>query len=182
MKYFLLLLLISFESLAGGLTVTCTPPTLNTDGSTIPATGPDALASFRIEYGTCNGAAFGVAAGSITSATCGASVTGLAPQLWCVRSYSKNNAGNESDPSNVLSKTVLSAKPMPPTGLAVTSMIAYKMRQTVDGFTFVAIGSVAAGTQCSDLSAQGFNVVPRSAVKLTSKFDTLPLIAWAVCS
>ena len=62
------------------------------------------------------------------------------------------------------------------------SAIAYKQRQAVDGFTYVAIGSVPIDTLCTMQGQAGdYMPVPRSAVKLASKFDTLPLVTYARC-
>jgi hypothetical protein len=79
------------------------------------------------------------------------------------------------------------ATPAAPGGVTVTSTVsttAYRMRQSVDGYTWVALGTVALGTACdASHSADGvYRPIPRSAVTLTSRFDTLPLIVWAQCS
>jgi len=61
--------------------------------------------------------------------------------------------------------------------------VAYKLRQSVDGFEMVAIGTVAIGTPLFDAPVDDtaflYSRVPRSAVTLASKFDTLPLLVYA---
>jgi hypothetical protein len=68
---------------------------------------------------------------------------------------------------------------LPPVTLTT---IAYKQRQAVDGVTYVAIGSVPIDTACT-MSGQagGYMIVPRASVKLASRFDVLPVTAWAHC-
>ena len=83
--------------------------------------------------------------------------------------------------------SVPAPKPSPPTGVSATvsatNPTAYKMRQSVDGYSFVAIGTVAPGTSCDvNHSADGLTPVPRIAVTLASKFDTMPLVVFAKCS
>jgi hypothetical protein len=84
----------------GSATISWTPPTQNTDGSTISN-----LAGFRIQYGTSAGAL----TQTIQVANPGLAtyvVTGLASGNWffAVRAY--NNGGAESANSNVVSKTI----------------------------------------------------------------------------
>lgn len=64
---------------------------------------------------------------------------------------------------------------------ALTS-VAYKQRQAVDGLTYVAIGSVPIDTPCTMQGQAGdYMPVPRASVTLASRFDTLPLVAYARC-
>jgi hypothetical protein len=96
-------------------------------------------------------------------------------------------AGATSDMSMLTGAvTVPAPKPSPPSGVSATvsatNPTAYKMRQSVDGYSFVAIGTVAPGTSCDvNHSADGLTPVPRSAVTLASRFDTLPLVVFAKC-
>jgi hypothetical protein len=63
-----------------------------------------------------------------------------------------------------------------------TDTRAYKQRQAVDGFSFVAIGTIPVGTTCdSTHSVDGYMPVARSTIKLASPFDVLPLIVYARC-
>jgi hypothetical protein len=63
---FVLLLIVGTKAFAGTATVTWTNPTTYTDGTAI-ATGD--ISQTRIEYGSCNGAAFGTKAGDDDTAT-----------------------------------------------------------------------------------------------------------------
>lgn len=112
-------LLVSLAAFAA--TVNWTAPTANTDGSAIPATGPGSIASYRIEYGTCNGTAFGTKAGEIVVNA--PALTGntppTAPGTWCYRMYAVNTFGVESDPTNVVSKVIAPPKPNPPGNFTV---------------------------------------------------------------
>lgn len=96
-------LLLSALAWAATLEATATNPTVNTDGSPIPVTGPGALSSIRFEYGTCVGAAFGTVLGSkiVTLPVNKAVFSGIAPGLICVRAYWTNNLGGQSAASAV---------------------------------------------------------------------------------
>lgn len=171
-------------ALAGPLTITGAAPIQNTDGTLIPASGAGSLTGMRVEYGTCSGTAFGTKQGEFTiamPATSGPSPN-LAPGTYCFRAAWKNTFGSESAMSNPVQGTV--AAPVPnPGSITVTVPVAFKMRQTIDGFSFVSIGSVPIGTPCDAThSVDGKYLVPRAKVTLTSRFDTMPLIVFAECS
>lgn len=171
-----LMLLVSFAATAG--TVSWTNPTTYTDSSVL---NPADITQTRIEYGSCNGSAFGTKAGEVkaTGSVTSTALT-LAPGTYCLRGYTTAK-GQESAASNVVKTTVAQPAPNPPV-LVTVDMTAYKMRQSIDGFSFVAIGTVPLGVECKgDMPADGFYVVPRANVKLTSRFDTLPLITFAKC-
>lgn len=105
---------------AATVVVTWTPPTLNTDDTAIPATGPGSLTTYRIEYGTCNGTLFGVKAGEVTRAAPASTVTlNLQPGTTCVQVFVANTYGNESIPSNVASKVVPAPTPRAPTAVSL---------------------------------------------------------------
>ncbi len=118
-------LLSACATIAGASTITVTwdNPTDNTDSSLIPATqgAPEALQTWRIEYGTCVGSAFGTKAGEFTRtrAVGGPPLTtatnNVPTGLTCVRVLVANTAGNESSPSNVASRTVAPSTPKNPT-------------------------------------------------------------------
>ena len=173
-----LLCCIPLAVFAGSATLTFTAPTSNVDGSPIPASGADSLASYKAEWGTCSGSGFGTAAGSqsLPLMPLSATLTNIAPGLTCFRMYAINAAGVSSGPTNAVSVVVQNTSPTPVT------LVAYKMRQAVDSFTFVAIGTIAPGTVCGTQNVDGYSIIPRSSVTLKSKFDTLPLITFAVCA
>lgn len=62
-----ILCVASLPALAADITTTWTYPTQNTDGSAIPASGAGSIASSRVEWGTCAGAAFGTKLGEARS-------------------------------------------------------------------------------------------------------------------
>lgn len=182
----ILLALIPSMALAGTIAYDVTLPTMNTDGSAITATGATALTSLRVEYGTCAGGAFGTKAGEFSSTTLTKPVTtvispALTAATYCARVYLKNSGGQESGPTNVVQATVPVPTPNPGT-LAVKEVTAYKMRQNVDSYAFVPIGTVPLGTACdADHSADNLHPVARAKVTLASRFDTMPLVVFAKC-
>lgn len=107
---------------AATVIVTWTNPTLNMDDTPIPATQgqPEALQTWRIEYGTCAaGGAFGTRVGEFTrTRTTGGPVLTSATQNLpagntCVRVFVSNFAGRESDASNVVARDVPAGRPRP---------------------------------------------------------------------
>lgn len=171
-----------------------TNPTAYIDGAALPATD---IVQTRIEYGSCVGAGtllvFGVKAGQFIS-TGGATHANspvLAPGTYCIQAFTTAK-GIESSPSNA-AQVILAPPPQPapnpPSNLTAAPLVqvadtnAYKLRQAVDGYSMVAIGSVAAGTACDVThSVDGYSPIPRATVTLASKIDTLPLVTFAHCS
>lgn len=94
-----------------------TDATTNEDGSAIPATGAGSIASTRFEWGTCNGSAFGNKLGEVTVQAGSprvAPTSDLPPGTYCGRFIHKNTYGVESDPSDVVTKTIDAPKPGKP--------------------------------------------------------------------
>ncbi len=119
-------LLHSPPAAASTLTVTWDNPTTNTDGSTIDATqgNPEALQSWRIEYGTCSApGVFGTKLGEFTRARAAAgqplttATNNVSPASLCVRVYVSNFSGNESVASNTAAKLVAPSTPSPVTNV-----------------------------------------------------------------
>jgi len=84
----------------GSATISWTPPTQNTDGSTLSD-----LAGYRVQYGTSSGAltqTIDVANPGVATYV----VTGLASGNWFFAVKAYNNAGAESANSNVVNKTI----------------------------------------------------------------------------
>lgn len=112
---------------AGTSVVTWTNAPDNTDNSLIVDDGVDesSYASWRIEFGTCNGVAFGTKAGEFIRSrpVGGASLTSVTVNtpsgLKCFRVSATNKAGNESGVSGVTSRTVPAPTPKAPTILSV---------------------------------------------------------------
>lgn len=149
---------------ATDVTVTWTNPTTNTDGSSIPATGPGSLTGTRVEHGTCVGAAFGTANGEVTAAAGATSVviTGLAPATHCVRAFARNTYGTESAASNVFVKAISPPVPNPPTIVTVATVA----RLYLKDLSF-RVGSIALGEACKDQKAGDWYSVDRRDVKLS---------------
>lgn len=119
----LLVLIVAGPAFAqGSITYSWTLPTSGVQGTaTVPVAASD-LASSTVEYGTCNGAAFGTKAGQIVVASPGTTgvVNGLAPGDYCGRVFVTMTAakgGTSSDVSNVAKRTIVPPpiKPNPPT-------------------------------------------------------------------
>lgn len=150
-----LLGLIVHRADAADAHVTWTNPTTNTDGSAIPASGAGALTGTRVEYGSCNGTAFGTATGSVTvnAPATTATITGFVPgATHCFRAFSRNSYGGESAASNVAAKTFPTPTPNPPT-LNATITTAYELNGIKgDGTVLLgrAVGQVAIGAPCLD--------------------------------
>lgn len=122
MKKLLPFLFLGLTAIAMAATVTVRwqNPTQNTDDSAIPASGPGSIASTRIEYGTCSGAAFGTKLGEfIVTGQAEAGVSpDLAPGTYCGRAYTKNTYGEESGASNVAQKVISAPKPKAPSNFS----------------------------------------------------------------
>jgi hypothetical protein len=171
----------------GKITTSWTAPTSNTDGT--PYTDN---AGYNVYRGASATSLAKVK--SVGPAITSIDDTGLASGTYVYAVTTVNASSLESAKSATASATVtgsvttasatasVQSIPNPPTGLTVINVTAYKMRQNVDSYSFVSIGTVPIGTACNgDHAADGFNVVPRSAVKLASRFDTLPLVVFAKC-
>jgi hypothetical protein len=89
-------------------------PTQNTDGSALPASQ---IQRTQVDYGSCNGAAFGTKAGQFVflgAVTDGLS-TDLAPGVYCFRAFTRreiNGVGAWSGSSNVLTRTITPPVPI----------------------------------------------------------------------
>lgn len=159
--------LFLFALYANAVTVTWMAPTSNTDGSTISPAGPDVIASYKVEWGTCSGAIFGVKAGEqtlpVTPLT--ATITGIAAGLTCFRMFATNAGGISSDASNAAQKTILPLKPAPPSLITVQLSVVYQVLGVKDKFALVPVGTVPGDTPCDTAqSVNGFYAVPRSTV------------------
>lgn len=174
------LLLAPLVAFAGTATLTCTPPTTNTDGSTLTN-----LAGYRFYAGT-SPTALVSAAQVANPANCAITLTSLAPATWYFGVKAYNSAGVESALSNVISKTIdtpAPPAPNPPSGLTVTvsSLTVYTVIKRVDRFVMLPVGTAPPNTQC-DASQQinGYFVVPRA--KVTFSGDVQPDVVVAQCS
>jgi len=163
----LIFALFLFSIVANAATVTWSAPTTNTDGSTISTAGTDAIASYKVQWGTCSGGAFGVIAGEKTlpATPLTAMLTGIAAGPTCFQMFAINSSGVSSDPSNVAQKTILPLKPSPPSLVAVQLSVVYQVLGVKDRFALVPVGTVPGDTQCDTTqSVNGYYAVPRDAV------------------
>lgn len=151
---------------AADATVSWTNPTQNTNGSTIPATGPGSLTGTRVEYGSCLGAAFGTKAGevTVTAPATSVTITGLADgSTYCFRAFSRNTGGNESAASNVAAKIIPMPTPNPPV-LSSTVTVAWDLK---NGMPYRVVGTLPLGTVCGSKVWRSYYEVPRASVTLS---------------
>lgn len=159
---------------AADVAVTWTQPTANTDGSSIPTTGAGSIVSNRVEWGSCNGTAFGTKAGErvVTPVATSATVTGLAPGTHCFRVYATNTYGSESAASNAASRAIAAPIPNPP--VVTQATIARLWRHGLE----YQVGHVALNVPCGTLKLEGrradWYTVPREAVTLNRYGRRLP--------
>jgi hypothetical protein len=166
-----LLYLLAFMPLgawATTVTSTWTNPTQNTDDSAIPATGAGSLSQARVEYGTCNGTAFGTKAGEVMRPMPTTTATlNLNPGTTCVRVSVINTYGAESQPSNVVTRVIDPPVPKPPVLSTVTLAINIPL-DSHDGFNRTLAMSVTS-------SGPG---VPVGFVKLATPVVGDPVFTW----
>ena len=156
---------------AATLTPSWTLPTTNTDGSTIPATGPGSLTGTRVQYGSCSGTAFGVmTAERLVVAPATTTVfDNIDPGTYCVRAYARNTYNMESVASNVASKVI----PAPVPGAPVITTIAttaYEIRPTKSGIHLALVGTIALGSQCEMQASGGLWFVDPALVALKGNY------------
>jgi hypothetical protein len=114
-------LMFAIPAFAGQSTIEWTNATQDVDGATLPTTGDGALASTRVEWGTCatTGTAptVGTEAGErvVAMPATTAVVTGLANgSTVCFRAVHLTVGGLESGVSNIVAKVVPFPRPRPP--------------------------------------------------------------------
>lgn len=182
-----LLLTLMLCALAGGawaqpgsVTLTCTPPVQNTDGS--PLTN---LASYRYLWGTTQGT-YPSSKLVPSSAGCGTVITGLAPATWYFVVTAVNTNGVESALSNVASKLVSGAPPNPPTVPQPVTIAGpvFNLGITDNSMVLLEAGSVVAGRSCDPTQQIAFNGQSYMRVNVAS-VAPFPgqqiLTAWAKC-
>lgn len=124
-KLFTAIVLSTFAvvAIAATLTGTWTLPTLNTDGSSIPATGAGALVGSTMEYGPCNAARDALVSVTgtvnVTGSVATAVIPNLGPGTWCAHVRVSNTYGEASDWSNVGFKVIDAPKPNAPTNFTL---------------------------------------------------------------
>lgn len=168
-------------AMAAPVPLTCTAPTKYTDGTSIAVGTP---ITFKFYRGTTAAAAASATTPVATATTCAATDNAGPGQWFYVATATVG--GVESARTSAVTITVPNPTPEAPTNLQATVQVAdtnaYKLRQSVDGFQLVAFGTVPVGTAC-DVSkvVNGYALVPRAAVTPRTRFEPLPLMAFAKC-
>lgn len=177
-KLLALLVFAALPALAADVTTTWTYPTLNTDGSTIPASGAGSIASSKVEWGSCVGSTFGTKIGEATvpAPTKTHTVTGLPPATYCVRASVANTYGISSDMTAAVTVTVNPPKPQPP--VITTATVARLYLETRwGGVVSLKVGEVALGVACGAHARGEWYRVPRETVELNARGERLPASA-----
>lgn len=163
------------RALAADVTTNWTYPTLNTDGSSIPASGAGSITSSKVEWGSCVGSAFGTKIGEATipAPTKTHTATGLPPATYCLRAYVTNTYGTSSDASGVVTVTVNPPKPQPP--VITTATVARLLVPTRWGDQVGhVVGKVELGTECGAQRKGEWHEVSRETVTLNRWGARLP--------
>lgn len=174
---------------ADTVTITWSNPITNTDTSSIPASGPGSLQSWRFEYGTCSAPnVFGAKVGEFprTRAANGPALTSTTnnfdPGTTCIRGYVSNTYGVESLVSNVTSKTVTPPQPGPILLTTVGPQV-YDVRPNEQTFAFDRgrqVGTVKLGLQCDEnrnTDANWYALERPSSARLTRAPRSTALVA-----
>lgn len=146
----LALTLFTTDSIAGEITLSCTDPTLNEDGT--PLTD---LEGIRILESNVSGGPYTLIEDVPTCAAIPVITRPAGTYYFVGRAY--NTAGIESQNSGEASKVVGDTAPNPPTDLVANgNLVAYSISQSPNVFLTYPIGTVAAGAECDpDQSANG---------------------------
>lgn len=175
-----ILMLMGFSGAASAaeVTLSCTPPTHNEDGS--PITG---AITYTAHYGATETT---LSETANLGSTCGGRITIQDPppgqsmtRYFAVRAHV---GGAQSDLSEIVSKTIAAPPPIPnpPTGLTVQEgeQTAYQVIGTKNRFTLLPVGTVAADTACdASQSVNGYYVVPREAVTWFGSVEPQAVVA-----
>ena len=170
----LALLLMSLSTFAAPVTLSCTLPTLNDDGT--PLTD---LAGVRFYESLTTGGPYTLIGDEVA---CGFVTPDRAAGTYYYVATAYNVPGVESAYSNEAVKVVPPLAPAPPINLVVdpANLVAYAVSQTKDVMVLYPVGTVPNGTAC-DGSMQ-FNdkyVVPMDSVNWAG--TARPLVIFASC-
>lgn len=164
-------LLVASPTFAGEITLTCTDPTQNEDGSELTD-----LAGVRIYESYVSGGPYNEVQ---DVANCAAiPILNRADGTYYFVATAYNIAGVESAYSNETSKTVTTA-PQPPSNLVANgNLVAYAIQMSPNVINTYAVGTVPAGTPCDpNMSANGFHRVPVSAVDFIGDANAKVVVA-----
>jgi hypothetical protein len=173
--------LVATAARATDLKVTCTPSTVNTDGS--PITAAQGPATFTL-YGSLKGQARQTLVPGSTACSFTRTAVAFGTQEYQV---TQTNLGIESPMSLTVSTVVPPPTPGAPTNTAVIQLVAYEMRGSLadKNLRMAAVGIVAEGTQCmqtqATVSGVTYQQVEKSKVDLYNAPAKLPPVTWARC-
>lgn len=157
---------------SGSIPVHWTNPVAYDDASTLPVTD---ITQTRVEYGSCNGTAFGTKLGEVIAigGKTGTTIPNLDVGDYCVRAYTTaSNA--ESNASAVAQGSV---SPTPPE-LSVNETTAYTIIKSEDQFIALPVGTVPIGTRCDPFQPiLDFYVVPVAEVTFTGSARPIAVVA-----
>ncbi len=160
---------------SNSVALTLTLPTLNTNGTLIPASGNESLNHLDIRYSIClNGGLDGSnqleqSGPPATFRT----ISNLSPGEWCFAAAVQNvgNPGVHSSISNILSATIGGPTPEPPI-LTVATTTVYSISKGNDTFLLAAVGTVPIGTTCDENQyIRGINNIDKLHVVSVSDID-----------
>lgn len=177
--FVIVLFLIAVAGNAAPVTVSWTLPTLNDDGTVIPATGYASLASVTIEYAACIDGELSDPRLSVDLEPDRTSWNGNIMTVgdWCFTSHVTNEVGISSVDSNIAIKTIIAGI------LAVSETTAYVLVKQVNKLLLVTIGTIPLGTQCDDTQRiLGHNVIDRDLVQYTIENHPDEYVVVALCS
>lgn len=168
---------------AATVSLSWTAPTQNTDGSTIGTA--DAVTSYTILYGLCNGGALPASPQTQTVAApaLSASVTGLTAGLWCFAMTATNKLNLTSAQTNIATKTILASPPNPPGNLTIGAQTVYQFIGTADKVAMLPVGTAPANAPCDPAQAViGYYVVPQAGIKIAWFGNVKPKVVFGQCS
>jgi hypothetical protein len=162
------------------------PPTLNTDGSAIPATGAGSLAKYKIFHAATSAGVGSATPIEVLVPATTYSVTGLPVGVRYFAVKASTSAGIDSDLSGIANKNVVAAsgsastsvvvntKPNPP--LVTVQTTAYDLNMKGNGEVSLGryVGNIELGVSCGDYAfvdqgGEKYYEVPTSAVDLHNK-------------
>jgi hypothetical protein len=152
-------------------------PTKYVDGSTL---APADITQTDIEYGSCNGTAFGTLVGTVTAP---GNVTtydvNLNPGNWCLRLFTTAKAA-KSGPSSVVLVNIVQPAPNPPTTVTI-STTAYEIKSQND--LVKVAGSVPLGTECRTASqtVKGTQYTELDPATVDYRPGNQPVPVWGIC-
>lgn len=204
MLKFAALMLLTGQALAAGAEIqtvtvagasadlTWTAPTLNTDGTLIPATGAKSITGYRVSSGVCAGAQLPANPQTIdVGPQLAATVTGIqVPGLWC---FGVQTLANAAAPDNISAMSGIATKvvalnpvpnpPNPPGGLKVSATAIYQFIGLADKIQMLPVGTVPPNTACDHVQyVMGYFVVPQAGVTVSWFGSVKPKVVFAICA